>query len=79
MSPPPPPPVAARHLASGARAVITRVIGAGSLVERLAALGLVPGAPLRVVSAGSPMAVAVGASRVALGEEWALAVQVQPL
>jgi Fe2+ transport system protein FeoA len=49
------------------------------VVERLASLGLVPGTRLRVVKGGSPMAVAVGETRLALGQEWADALVVMPI
>ena len=40
-------------------------------LERFASLGLVPGTRFRVMRGGSPMAVAVGEMRLALGPDWA--------
>jgi Fe2+ transport system protein FeoA len=54
------------------------VRGAEAVAERLAAIGLVPGAVLRVVKAGCPMTVAVGEARIALGSSWAEALVVVP-
>ena len=72
-----PPPVAApialraSHLGAGTRGMVTAVEGVDGVVERLASLGLVPGTTFRVMRAGSPMAVAVGETRLALGPGWA--------
>ena len=82
MTPPPPSaagPLRASGLPRGARGLVTGVDGADETRERLAALGLVPGASLQVLRAGSPMAVAVGEARFALGRSWAEALLVQPL
>ena len=76
---PPTPPIPVSRLRAGAYALVTAVEGAHAVVERLAALGVVPGTALRVVSTGATMAVAFGESRVALGRAWAAAIQVQPL
>lgn len=77
----PPPsrqPVRAATLRRGARARVAAVEGRGAVVERLAAVGLVPGATFVVVRGGCPMAVAMGASRFGLGREWAEALLVLP-
>ena len=63
----------------GARLLVASVEGGSGVVERLASLGLVPGATFRVMSAGSPMAVAIGETRLALGRDWADALRVIPL
>jgi Fe2+ transport system protein FeoA len=79
MPPPPPIPVPAWRLPRGVPAVVTHVEGGPAVVERLAALGVVPGMALRVVRHGSPMALAVGDARMALGDEWASAIRALPL
>jgi Fe2+ transport system protein FeoA len=63
-------------LARGSQGIVTAVEAEGTTVERLAALGLVPGTAFRVVSHGSPMTVALGESRFALGRTYAEAVRV---
>jgi Fe2+ transport system protein FeoA len=65
-------------MGAGASCLVCSVQGSPEVVERLAALGLVPGSPFRVLSAGSPMTVAVGESRFALGASWASALRVIP-
>lgn len=71
-------PVALRasHLRVGSRAMITAVEGGEDVIERFASLGLVPGTRFKVVRGGSPMAVAVGETRLALGPDWAEALVV---
>jgi Fe2+ transport system protein FeoA len=79
---PPPAPgsfLRASDLAHGARGLVTGVEAAPEVVERLAALGLAPGAVFDVRRAGSPMTVAIGASRLALGRTWADALRVVAL
>ena len=78
-APPPPPaaPVRAASLHRGGRAQVASVEGRSAVVERLAAVGIVPGTHFVVVRGGSPMAVAVGASRFGLGREWAEALLVE--
>ena len=73
MNPPPPAvsSVRASRLSSGARGMVTAIDGGECVVERLASLGLVPGTKLRVVQGGSPLAVAVGETRLGLGPDWA--------
>ncbi len=72
-------PLRAASLPRGARGLVTAVDGSVETVERLAALGLVPGAAFRVLRGGSPLALAVGEARFALGREWAEALVVSPL
>lgn len=74
MNPPPiaiPAAVRASHLGAGSRALVTAIDGTEGVVERFASLGVVPGTRFRVVRGGSPMAVAVGETRLALGRDWA--------
>ena len=66
----------ASHLGAGTRAMVTAIEGGECVVERLASLGLVPGTRFRVVRGGSPIAVAVGETRLALGRDWAAALVV---
>ncbi len=61
----------ASHLAAGARGMVTAIVGGEGVIERLASLGMVPGTRFRVMRGGSPMAVAVGETRLALGPDWA--------
>jgi Fe2+ transport system protein FeoA len=68
----------ATDLASGESGVVAAVEGPVETVERLAAMGLVPGCALRVVRGGSPMTVAVGDARLALGRGWSDALLVIP-
>ena len=82
MTPPPsaasatPPALCAAELAAGECAVVAAVKTSPRDAERLAALGLVPGARLEVLRAGATLAVAVGATRLALGRSWARALVV---
>jgi Fe2+ transport system protein FeoA len=71
MTPPTSIPLRVSDLARGSRGLVTGVEGTSDTVERLAALGLVPGVAVRVVTEGVPMTVAVGESRLALGRGWA--------
>lgn len=66
----------ATSLLAGDRVLLVAVDGGEAVVERLASLGLVPGTRLRVVRSGSPLAVAVGETRLALGPDWADALRV---
>jgi Fe2+ transport system protein FeoA len=56
--------------------MVTAVGGGEGVVERLASLGVVPGTRFKVVRGGSPMAVAVGETRLAFGADWADALTV---
>jgi Fe2+ transport system protein FeoA len=67
------------HLGRGDLGLVTAVDAPDDTVARLAALGLSPGTALRVIQGGSSVAVAVGASRLALGREWADALVVARL
>ena len=68
----------ASDLGSGERGVVAAVEGPVETVERLAAMGVVPGCVLRVLRGGSPMTVAVGDARFALGRAWSDALLVVP-
>ncbi|MBU1227753.1 MAG: ferrous iron transport protein A [Actinobacteria bacterium] len=56
---------------------VMRVAGGRRLVQRLAALGVVPGASIRVDRASDPALIAVGHTRVAIGRQAARAVEVE--
>lgn len=56
---------------------VVRVSGGRRLVHRLAALGVVPGAELRVVRPRSPALVSIGGGRVAIGRNAARNVVVE--
>jgi Fe2+ transport system protein FeoA len=73
-----PTPRRATDLESGERGAVAAVEGPAETVERLAAMGLVPGCSLRVLRGGSPMTVAVGDARFALGRGWSDALLVVP-
>ena len=66
----------ASHLGAGSRAMVTAIEGGEGVIERFASLGLVPGTRFKVMRGGSPMAVAVGETRLALGPDWANALVV---
>jgi Fe2+ transport system protein FeoA len=66
----------AAHLPRGARGLVAAVEGSEETIARLASVGIVPGAALRIVRTGSPMAVAVGDARLGLGRPWAEALQI---
>lgn len=70
------PVLTAGDLARGERAVVTAVEAPPCDVERMAALGLVPGATLSVLRAGATLRLAVGEMRLALGRTWARAIAV---
>jgi Fe2+ transport system protein FeoA len=70
------PALRASHLGAGSRAMVTAIEGGEGVVERFASLGLMPGTRFKVMRGGSPMAVAVGETRLALGPDWANALVV---
>lgn len=59
------------------RVRVLRVVGGRRLVQRLAALGIVPGVSITVDRASGPALVAVGDTRIAVGREAARAVEVE--
>lgn len=63
-------------LAEGQEAFVAGVCASACDTERLAALGLVPGAHVRLLRRGSTLALAVGEARLALGPSWASALHV---
>jgi len=56
---------------------VVRVAGGRRLVQRLAALGIVPGASITVDRTSGPALIAVGRTRVAIGRQVAQAVEVE--
>ena len=56
--------------------VVVRIDGGRRLVRRLAALGIVPGASIKVDRSSRPALVTVGYTRIAVGRGVALSVQV---
>ncbi len=76
----PPPPCAALltagDLAVGDEAIVAAVTAPPVEAERLAALGLVPGAQIRILRRGFTVALALGEARLALGRSWARALAV---
>jgi len=64
-------------VASHRRVRVLRVVGGRRLVQRLAALGVVPGASITVDRASGPALVAVGDTRIAVGREAARAIEVE--
>jgi Fe2+ transport system protein FeoA len=50
------------------RVRVVRVAGHPSLIQRLAALGIVPGVVLTVLKPASPLIVSMGGSRIAIGD-----------
>lgn len=68
-------------LQAGARARVTRLDGGRAFNQRLAAMGILPGAELALTSGGfaGPVMVEVGGSRFALGRGAAHRVHVEPL
>ena len=59
------------------RVRVTRVSGRPRLIQRLAALGVVPGVSLTVVRPGGPAMVAMGGARIAIGKSAARSVEIE--
>jgi Fe2+ transport system protein FeoA len=59
------------------RVRVLRVVGGRRLVQRLAALGIVPGVSVTVDRVSGPALVAVGGTRIAVGRQAARAVEVE--
>ncbi len=59
------------------RVRVLRVTGRPLLMQRLAALGVVPGVAVTVVKAHSPAIVSIGGARIAIGQSAAQSVQVE--
>ncbi len=64
-------------VSSHRRVRVLRVVGGRRLVQRLAALGIVPGVSITVDRASGPALVAIGDTRIAVGREAARAVEVE--
>ncbi len=61
----------------GSRVRVLRVTGRPLLMQRLAALGVVPGVAVTVVKPHSPAIVSIGGARIAIGQSAARSVQVE--
>ncbi|MCP3994548.1 MAG: ferrous iron transport protein A [bacterium] len=61
----------------GAVVKVVRVSGRPRLIQRLAALGVVPGAQLSVVKAHGPAIVSMGGARIAIGRSAAESVEIE--
>lgn len=61
----------------GARARVVRVAGRPRLIQRLAALGVVPGVVLTVVKPHGPAIVSLGGARIAIGKGAAQSVEIE--
>jgi len=59
------------------RVRVLRITGRPGLMQRLAALGVVPGALLTVVKAHGPAIVSLGGARIAIGRSAARSVEVE--
>lgn len=60
-----------------AKVRVVRVAGRPRLIQRLAALGLVPGVSLTVVKAHGPAIVSLGGARIAIGKGAAQSVEIE--
>ena len=56
---------------------VLRVSGRPALIQRLAALGVVPGVTLTVLKPNNPSIVAMGGARIAIGEIAAESVEIE--
>lgn len=61
----------------GAVVSVIRVSGRPRLIQRLAALGVVPGAQLSVLKAHGPAIVSMGGARIAIGRSAAESVEIE--
>ena len=59
------------------RVRVVRVAGRPRLIQRLAALGVVPGATLTVVKPHGPAIVSLGGARIAIGKGAAQSVEIE--
>lgn len=59
------------------RVRVLRVTGRPLLMQRLAALGVVPGVAVTVLKSHSPAIVSIGGARIAIGQSAAQSVQVE--
>ena len=60
-----------------AKVRVVRVAGRPRLIQRLAALGLVPGVSLTVLKPHGPAIVSLGGARIAIGEAAAQSVEIE--
>lgn len=60
-----------------ARVRVVRVAGRPRLIQRLAALGLVPGVSLTVLKQHGPSIVSLGGARIAIGKAAAQSVEIE--
>lgn len=77
---PPAPPLRQLTLDAAARnetVRVVRVTGRPRLIQRLAALGIVPGVTLTVLKPANPSIVAMGGARIAIGTAAAESVQIE--
>ncbi len=56
---------------------VTRVAGRPRLIQRLAAIGVVPGVLLTIVKPHSPSIVSLGGARIAIGKSAAESVEIE--
>lgn len=65
------------HARRNDRVRVLRVSGRPALIQRLAALGVVPGVTLTVLKPRNPSIVAMGGARIAIGESAAESVEIE--
>ena len=63
--------------ARNARVRVLRVSGRPRLIQRLAALGVVPGVMLTIVKSRGPSIVSMGGARIAIGKSAAQSVEIE--
>ena len=61
----------------GATVRVTRVAGRPRLIQRLAAIGVVPGVLLTIVKPHGPSIVSLGGARIAIGKSAAESVEIE--
>ncbi len=59
------------------RVKVVRVSGHPHLIQRLAALGIVPGVVLTVLKNASPLIISMGGARIVVGESAARSVEIE--
>ena len=57
---------------------VLQVSGRPRLIQRLAALGIVPGVILTIVKSHAPAIVSLGGARIAIGQSAAESIQIEP-
>lgn len=63
--------------ARGSRVRVVRVAGRPGLIQRLAAIGVVPGVLLTIVKPHGPSIVSLGGARIAIGKSAAESVEIE--